>query len=572
MQRQQDISTRRRRQWVRATTVIGLALGLGACGSDNNDRFGQPDIAPGTIVYGIRGDAELVKFNRDEPDVVASIGTVVVSSDERVIGLDFRPSDGALHAVTSTGRSLILDPDTAMATVIQPITGTGTALTGARFGVDFNPAANALRIIGDDGQNLRVPTAALVSPAPAMAVDTLVDGRMGYLQGVTAAAYTNQDPGATGTTLFVIDTDNDRLYTQDANNGPMTLVGNLGVDATAANGYDIVQVGSDNEHYALLTVGTTTRLYGLNATTGVATAIGDALPAGTYKGLVVEEGGTADERVVLALREIGLGSYATDGYLLNIAAGTVTAEDSFPLVGLPMGEELIGFDRRTTSMDGAEKNVEYAVAKSGAIYSIDEDPMNPSQDLATPIGTLATALSGNSFGVDFNPRADLLRIVSDSGQNLRVNLQLDRAISCRDGVSAARAVGFACVDGTTRLVSPAPQIVATAYRAAPVSGTFQFALDARDASLYRVAVPNDGALVKVGDLGVPFTTGAEASLDISGAADATVLATIRQPGQPRSTLFSVDLSTGLATEIGRIGLAADGPVNAITARVEAAAP
>ena len=32
-------------------------------------------------------------------------------------------------------------------------------LEGENFGVDFNPAANALRIVSDTGQNLRQPFA-----------------------------------------------------------------------------------------------------------------------------------------------------------------------------------------------------------------------------------------------------------------------------------------------------------------------------------------------------------------------------------------------------------------------------
>lgn len=547
------------------------AIGLAACGGSSNNNP-PPQVGPGIVVYGVRGDAELVKFNADAPDVLESVGTITVGNGERVVGLDFRPADGALHAITSQGRSLILDPDNAMATVIQPISGDGTALTGSRFGVDFNPAANALRIIGDDGLNLRVPTAALVAPAPAETVNTLVDGRMGYLQGVTAAAYTNPEAGATGTALFVISAETDTLYTQDANNGPLTAVGPLGVDASATPGYDIVLAGETNEHYALLTVGGTTGLYELDPATGAASLI-DELPAATYKGLVVEEDLdelAPTERAVAPLVQDGQ-SASYEVYLLDTQTGTLTFAETFTIAGLPAGEELVGTDVRTTSIDPSSEEEEfYAVGRSGAIYLIDEDPENPDQDLATPVATLSAALSGTNFGVDFNPRADLLRIVSDSGQNLRVNLQADRAIACRDGVSAPRAASFACVDGTTRLVSPAPQIVATAYRAAPSMGTFQFALDARDSSLYRVAVPNDGALARVGALGVSLPANAsgaeEQSLDISGTGDATVLATLRAAGAARSTLYSVNLDTGAATAIGEIG--DGGAVSSITARVE----
>lgn len=558
----QSSSTLKKNSILCCATLVA-ALALSACGGDSNGNNAGPPVSTGTVVYGVRGDAELVTFNPQTPGTVISVGNIGVGSGEQVVGLDFRPADGKLHAVTSTGRSLIIDPATALATAIQPITGTGTALAGTRVGVDFNPAANALRIIGDDGLNLRVPTAALVAPAPALPVNTLVDGRMGYLQGVTAAAYTNPNPGATGTALFVIDTQNDQLFTQDANVGRLTLVGPLDVDASAANGYDIVQVGADNEHYALLTVGTTTGLYSLNPTTGAATLI-TALPAGTYKGLSAEDDGVG-VRGIYPLIENGT-AYSISEYLLTVATGALTLADNFPLAGLPAGEQLIGLDVRTTSME-LGLDIGYVVSRTGAIYTIGDDPSNPAQDLLTPVATISGAtLAGTNFGVDFNPRADLLRIVSDTGQNLRVNLQANRLIAGADGVPMARPTGFAFVDGTTRLVSPAPQIVATAYRAAALNGTFQFALDARDSSLYRVAVPNDGALTRVGALGVTLPAVFEQSLDISGASDTTVLAALRAAGQARSTLYSVNLDTGAATSLGVIGTT--GPVNAVTARVE----
>lgn len=79
-----------------------------------------------------------------------------------------------------------------------------------------------------------------------------------------------------------------------------------------------------------------------------------------------------------------------------------------------------------------------------------------------------------------------------------MNLQEGRALA-----GEARAAGFAFVDGTPRVTSTAPQIVATACRASNFGGgRSRYALDARDSSLARVAVPNDGALVRVGALGV----------------------------------------------------------------------
>lgn|GEM_PF-3561539 len=82
-------------------------------------------------------------------------------------------------------------------------------LNGTHFGVDLNPAANALRVISDTGQNLRQPFA--TSPLVTTVADTPLTNPAtppapapGAL-GVTGAAYTNNDlDTTTGTTLFDI--------------------------------------------------------------------------------------------------------------------------------------------------------------------------------------------------------------------------------------------------------------------------------------------------------------------------------------------------------------------------------
>ncbi len=73
-------------------------------------------------------------------------------------------------------------------------------LSGTTFGVDFNPAADRLRIVSDAGQNLRHN----VNPNGV----TLADGTLNYTagtpaSGIVAAAYTNNDlqpcdPATTG--------------------------------------------------------------------------------------------------------------------------------------------------------------------------------------------------------------------------------------------------------------------------------------------------------------------------------------------------------------------------------------
>jgi hypothetical protein len=140
----------------------------------------------------------------------------------------------------------------------------------------------------------------------------------------------------------------------------------------------------------------------------------------------------------------------------------------------------------------------------------------------------------------------------------------------------ARDTGFAFVDGTVRLDDTmAPIPVAVAYRAAPMqlmnatpSLDFQYLVDARNSGLARVAVPNDGALVAVGDglaegLTLPSDGLIQQSMDIAQAG--TAYAALRAANETASTLYTVSLSDGTAAAVGVIGgaNAAEG-VNAIS--------
>lgn len=69
---------------------------------------------------------------------------------------------------------------------------------------------------------------------------------------------------------------------------------------------------------------------------------------------------------------------------------------------------LVGIDFRPA--DG----MLYGVGNAGGIYVISTEDAT-----VKLVNRLSVALSGTSFGVDFNPVVDRLRIVSDSGQNLR---------------------------------------------------------------------------------------------------------------------------------------------------------
>jgi Domain of unknown function (DUF4394) len=157
-------------------------------------------------IFALTEDQRLLRFQECNPERPRDIGSIygLQKPDMMLVGIDFRVQDGKLYGVGDGGGIYTIDTKTAVATLVMNLT---VSLDGQFFGVDFNPAANALRIISNTGQNLRQPFA-----APGM---TQTDGNLNYpgltpinpALGLTGAAYTNNDLDPnTGTTLFDIDT------------------------------------------------------------------------------------------------------------------------------------------------------------------------------------------------------------------------------------------------------------------------------------------------------------------------------------------------------------------------------
>ena len=556
-------------------TTLASAIILAGCGSSSssNNRQAQLDCtAPAELTAATTSDMFavtsrsncLVRFDISDPSMVTPIGTLDASGD--VVGLDFRPASGELFALSSTGELLIVDPMTAQTTQVTASIGD---ITGTRLDIDFNPAANALRLISDDKQNFRMGAPILEANSNQPAI---VDGVFGYIQGVAETAYSNSRPGLTGTAHFTISDDSRTLYRQASNPGTLERIGNLfttNVDA-AVLGYNIYTTESgDNEHYALINEAGTPGIYTINPSTGLATLL-RALPApmsgNRYSDLAVFDGFENPAlREFLVIEQTA--DNASTAQIINLdptmrSSTPVAFEDSLLLMGVPVDEELVAFDRRTTNAD-EDLNTLYGLSRSGVLYRFNEDD-DSGEVNATVVGSLQNAdgepiaLRGNNISMDFNPAVDLLRILTDAGQNLRVNLDDGRVLA-----DMPRDAGFAFVDGTVRLLDvmpPAP--VAVGYRAAPLQLEgelnpldFQYIIDARNAGLARVAVPNDGALVAVGTGLLPNLS--SLPMDIQQAMDiaqeGTAYAALRTSTSTPSSLYTVNLQSGQALSIGLIG-------------------
>jgi hypothetical protein len=223
-----------------AVAALGLVTSTSAAtAGDREDRSGGRDRGAKLEVVGLAGDRTLVRFDTRRPGDARVLGDVqgLAHADHELVGIDHRVQDGRLYGVGRGGGVYAIDTATRQASKAAQLT---IALQGQDFGVDFNPAANALRIVSDTGQNLRQPFAT-AGAATVADVPLSTPPAAGPTTGVTGAAYTNNDlDPATATTLYDLATATDQVVLQSpANAGTLAATGTARVDLTGDTGFDI---------------------------------------------------------------------------------------------------------------------------------------------------------------------------------------------------------------------------------------------------------------------------------------------------------------------------------------------
>ena len=186
--------------------------------------------------------------------------------------------------------------------------------------------------------------------------------------------------------------------------------------------------------------------------------------------------------------------------------------------GMITDTQIVGIDYRPATGDL------YGLGNAGGVYTLDVFTAQASLQ-----SRLNVTLDGTAFGVDFNPTVDRLRIVSDTGQNLRANVD----------------------DGTTTVdtalnylgpppVSPALGVSSVAYTnndADLNTATTLFDIDAALDQVVIQAPPNNGTLNATGKLGV----------DARAAVGFDIYSTVRDGSSIRNQAFaSFNTSRGTA--------------------------
>ncbi|MFI1479945.1 DUF4394 domain-containing protein [Streptomyces sp. NPDC020747] len=245
---------------------------------------GHAAAAPSLPAFGITDDGKMAAFNTNTPGTLNWFKRINgLVGDTAAIGIDFRVQNGLMYLVGNKGGIYtVLIPPAVTDPQVTKVSQLSVPLQGTNFGVDFNPAADRLRIISDTGQNLAHN---LANSSTTTNTPLTTDGVSAH--GVTAAAYTNNDlTSDTATTLFDLNTTTDQVVIQSPPAmGLLTATGSLGQNAGANAGFDIfsdVSAGKtiSNTAFATFFAGTDAdpSFYTVDVLTG-ATSFVDQFPA-----------------------------------------------------------------------------------------------------------------------------------------------------------------------------------------------------------------------------------------------------------------------------------------------------
>jgi len=501
----------------------------------------------------LTSDGMISSINRDNPNnVVSSIKIRLLEAEDQLVGIDYRPKDEKLYAVGLLGNLYTLDPNTGVATFLRKLIADPADTTDGNesfsqivgdanlISVNFNPAADRLRVITNTGQNLRinVDTGA-----------TITDGVINPTANkpvIVAAAYTNAFAGTATTKLYSIDQTSDRIYLQNANAGTLGNSAPLGdnLDTEGGGGFDIDPI--NNVGYAALKISGSYKFYQLNlANVGTAnntvfstTDLANYYTTGEIRGIALKRAKDA------TATGIGLSS---NNKLIRFALNNPNSVTEKNITGLLVDEKFVGIDYRLRNSTERSGQL-YGLTNKANLYTI-----NPETGAAILVNTLKAAtdstftnLEGTAFAVDFNPAADRLRVISNTGQSLRINV--DTGDTIRDG--DIKGIAGAIISAAAYSNSFKTSVVGLA--------TELFDLDQTNQIVVKQDPPNTGTLNRIGGLGINL--GLDNGFDIAGGDNGYALATVANASGP-SVLYRVDLSTTMSDSRAKPAINVDGTPN-----------
>lgn len=216
----------------------------------------------GAQVAALIGNDTVAIVDTGARKVTKSMKIQGIGSD--IVGIDVRPADNMLYALAADGTvyTVAMDGKATKKSKLETMLKPGVWAT-----VDFNPAADRLRVMGSDGTSLRanVDDGKVITDGSHKYADN--DAAKGKTPKVGAGAYTNSVKGTKETALFNIDIAAGALVKQvPPNDGVLNTVGMLGASPKMV-AFDIWSDGTKNEAWAM----TGADLWSIDLQTGKAT-------------------------------------------------------------------------------------------------------------------------------------------------------------------------------------------------------------------------------------------------------------------------------------------------------------
>jgi autotransporter-associated beta strand protein len=260
-------------------------------------------------------------------------------------------------------------------------------------------------------------------------------------------------------------------------------------------------------------------------------------------------------RSILRLRHLTAAVAAACGLALTCAVPEADAVTAYSVSN--NGATLISFDLSTPGTVTTVGNFSGAMTQvggldfrpsNGLLYGYNANTnqiviVNLATAVTTLVSTPTTASVNPDLGMDFNPVADLLRVVNPSDQNLRINA--DTGVTTVDGPLAyvAGDPGFGA----------SPGINEAAYTNSdrnPGTGTQLFYIDPSRDILVGTTNPNLGELSTIGPLGVNASLFTGFDILSDGLGGNLFYATLTVAGV--EGLYSINSATGAASLLGTV--------------------
>lgn len=228
--------------------------------------------AQAELVVGLTSSQQLLSFDSVSPGTIFGTSPAIsgLNPGDSIVDIDYYPVNGLLHGLGRSGVLYRINRMTGAATIdVTPQASLGTPQD-----MDFNPAADRLRIFSAGDANFRLtPSVNTAGSTGASAGLVSSDGTLTFPAGgnpnLVGAAYTNNFDGTATTTLYSIDADLDSLIIHSGapQFSTLAVVGGLGVNVGQNVGFDISPSGATF-------VSSGNDLFSINLVTGALSPIG----------------------------------------------------------------------------------------------------------------------------------------------------------------------------------------------------------------------------------------------------------------------------------------------------------